>query len=67
MAYGYYRAHLPPSVLRSNGTFMQINARRMSVPWIDLAGAIQLGQGARRKKHRAFNGTQATEQSSTIF
>jgi len=46
---------------------MQINARRMSVPWIALAGAIQLGQGARRKKHRAFNGTQATEQSSTIF
>jgi len=33
---------------------MQINARRMSVPWIALAGAIQLGQGARRKKHRAY-------------
>jgi hypothetical protein len=54
-------------VLRSNGTFMQINERRMSVPWIALAGAIQLGQGARRKRHRAFNGTQATEQLSTIF
>jgi len=46
---------------------MQINERRMSVPWIGFAGTIQLGQGARRKKHRAFNGTQATEQSSTIF